>query len=613
MKIEKLQLCSIPERPGVYIISSDNEIIYIGQSNNLRSRVSNYINLKDTRFQIPLMLKEATDINIIVSNNHEEALILEYNLIRKHNPKFNIKFLHAPTLKYVEIDKNSEAPKVNIVPSSEIRTSDNIINIGPIPMRSCYQTSINYLNDYFKLRQCSDTTYDKKTLCVLYQINSCSGPCDHKISNRSYLNVVNRFIDCLLGNKDTDLEKIKKIRDLHAKKENYEEAEKSHKAVQFIEKIRMLSAKKYKHSKTVDFCIVKEIGNNLFNVFLIKFDPFCTPIDVMHNRIEIHKNEVENFILEILFYHYMSDSSRIPDLFGSSNADLQLLIKSLKESINVLNNRKMSILTDKESIDMYHNIGIQISDINEKNISADMDILVNTLNIDKNINSIICADISHIGGKCPVGVVVEFISNELSSPSKIYNYKLEKENSKNDIFCMRELIKMHIKHLLENKQQIPELIIIDGGMAHRTAVEKTIDALKLLSITNVIAISKEKGDHSNKLTKDKIHLKNKKIINLHPESRALFILQNIRDVAHINTKKYMFKNLWISNKNGFLKNIPGIGKIYSEKILNVYLNINDLRTVSPEDLSENARIPMHIAKKVISYIKSNEKKTKTFI
>lgn len=565
----------IPDLPGVYLMKGEKKTIYIGKAKNLRKRVSSYFKNVHTDKKTMELVDHIKDFEFIVCKSEVDALILENNLIKKYLPKYNILLKDQKTYPYIRISIE-KFPKISIIRRSKDIDIKNGDYFGPYPNGSGFL--LKTLIKIFKIRDCKrdmKKTYLKP--CLKYYMNRCMGPCIYKDIEVTYKESTKNAKYFLKGRGDKLLKQLKEDMNRTSISMEFE------KAIQYREQIiaikNSLKTQVTEILKDIDedVFVCRQDGDILFLTILkirdgkiiginnLKVDILVEDDILVESFLRYYSSEKmpKNIILDSLFI----EKKEILEGWGKSFLRINLklyfpIVKSRRKKL-----LEMAYLNLDEEIKKYHN---------QKYILEEgMKILYETLNLKKIPRKIECFDISNISGKDAVGAMSVAIEGRLSK--KYYRkFKIKTKDTPDDYHMMREVIERRYSKLTQI--ELPDLILIDGGLGQLNTVEGVFLKLKKDNLVDIISIAKRE---------EEVFKARENISYIFPEnSESLKILQRLRDEAHrfgITYHRNLRKKRVISSE---LDEIQGIGPKRKKDLLKRFKSVKRIKEATLEELLE---------------------------
>lgn len=547
---EKLKI--IPKLPGCYQMKNiNNEIIYVGKAKNLFNRVNSYFigshDAKTTK-----LVSLICDFEYIITSSEKEAFILEINLIKKYNPKYNIMLTDDKTYPYISIT-NEKNPR--LIYTRDI--NNNAKHYGPYPNVKAARDIASMLNRLYPLRKCNKLP---KKECVYYHLGQCLGPCINKIDSNRYVDYIKKIDNILKGKAKEEIKNIKALMEEASNNLNFERA---------IEYRNLLN----------DLNIICErqkmegFGQDI-DVFGYHINNNYISIQVFHLR-EGKLLERNGYLYDLDMYAF-DDAQNIyekfiVDFYVMNNQPLpnNILIKDFtnekiaKENIEELINHRIEIPKQgkkyeivnlvcenaKEKIDVL----IRKSELEYKRTYGAINELKELLNIDS-LSRIEAIDNSNISGDSAVSAIITFIDGKPDKKS-YRKYKIKTVVGANDVATMYEVTLRRYKDMKNN----PDLLIVDGGSAQVSSVK---NALKELNRNiNVLGLIKDDFHHTDSLLYDN------RIIKLEKNTFLFRLLEQIQDEVHRFAISYFRTTHEKKTFSSKLDNIKGIGPVKKKAIL----------------------------------------------
>lgn len=579
--VDKTKLSLVPENPGCYLMKDkDNNIIYVGKAKNLKRRVNSYFNKVQTG-KTKALVDNICSFEYIVTNSEVECLILEINLIKKYNPKYNILLKDDKTYPYIVLT-NDKYPTLKIVRSKNRKKINGKV-FGPYPNVTSARETVEAINRVYPLRKCAKL---KKDYCLYYHINECLGYCKNNIDEDKISNMTKEITSILNGNYKLITTKLEDKMNSASERLDYEKA--------LLYK-NMIDNIKSTINKQI---IVSNVKYN-FDVFgyFIK-DDFLT-IEVLFIREGVvigrfHKiydnfldiNDIYlRFIIDFYEKYQLPKSIIVNDII-----DNELLSDYLKCDVIIPKKGDIKKILDMANLNAEINSKEKIETIKkDKNIRTTlMNELKTKLKI-TSVSQIELFDNSHLFSTYYVGGMVcytDFLPNK-----KMYRkYKISLD-VKDDLSAMKEVIyRRYFKCLLEDLP-LPDLIIVDGG---ETQIKVAKDVLESLKLNIKIIGLKKDSKHRTKYIIDDNY-------NTIEVSNELFLyLTRMQDEVHRFAITYHRNIKSKGSLSSILLNVSGIGDKRRKELLKKYSSIDKIKDASVEDLS--TIIPKEVAVDLQKYL-----------
>ena len=581
---EKLKL--IPEKPGCYLMKNkDGLIIYVGKAKNLKRRVNSYFNKIHTG-KTKALVSNIKDFEYIVTNSETESLILEINLIKRYNPKYNILLKDDKTYPYIVLT-NDKYPSLKIVRSKKRKKIKGKV-FGPFPGVTAAKNTVNLINRIYPLKKCEKLG---KKLCLYYHINECLGYCEKQVPEQE----INRMLEDITKILNGDYKFLtKKLEEEMHKYSNNLEYEKAMDMKNLINDIENTISKQI---------IVSNIKYN-FDVFgLYEIDNFLA-IETLFIRDGVVIGKVNKIIndyldLEDAYIRY------IIDFYEKYPLPKKIIVNDINgvEDIEQVLNTKVQVPQkgDIKKILSMSNINAEISSKekierirkDDKERYNSINELKNILNIDK-LERIELFDNSHLFGTYYVGAMVVF-RDFLPDKNEYRKYKID-NHTKDDLSAMKEVLYRRYQKALMERTELPDLIIVDGGPLQINIALEVLESLRMN--IPIIGLKKDKSHRTSKLV-----LSN--LTELDIKNKNLFVyLYKMQEEVHRFAITY---HRSIKNKGmlqSILEDVPGIGEKRRKELLKKYSSLTKIKNESVENLSKI--LPEEVAISLLKFLNEKE-------
>lgn len=592
-----MDLTKVPTHPGVYLMKDkEGKILYIGKAKNLKARMGQYfLKSHDDRPMVPFLLSKIVSFDTIVTLNEKEALLLENNLIKEHQPPYNVNLKDDKTYLALKVNVTHQFPMVSVV---RIRhePEDKEDYFGPYTSAEAARETVEELHKLFQLRQCSDQELLRRTRpCILYQMHRCIAPCVGKCTQEEYDREVERTLLFLRGNTKEVL------KELWARLEQASENWEFEKANEILRKIRYIE-------KTMETQKVNIIAGKNFDVWGIYREADDGELSLLTFRsgklmgvshFEFAKNaQEEGELLETALLQYYSARESVPHYILTPIP----LTKSLNELVGVRifapqrGEKRRFIELAQQNARAYFARKRDEKAISDRVLSE----MQSTLRLRNLPGRIECIDTSNLSGSNPVAVVVSFVDGK-PDKKRYRTYNIRTTEVSDDYQAMREVLtRRYAKATVE--EDLPNLIILDGGKGQLNIAEKIVAELNIKTVVEVVALAKEEARHDKGLTQEKIYLPGiKDPIQLHKHSGILFLLQRIRDEAHRFALAFQKKKRSKGITKSQLDSIEGIGPQRKKALLKQFGSVQGVLAAS-DDALKKAGIPAAVILKLRSIV-----------
>ena len=592
----ELQLKTLPDQPGVYqYFDKEGKILYIGKAKNLKKRVSSYFTKNHEYGKTKVLVKKIASVKHVVVSTETDALLLENNLIKKYQPRYNVMLKDDKTYPWICI-KNESFPKVFLTRNV---IKDGSEYFGPYTSVRTAKALLSLVKELYPLRTC---IYDlsqkniesrKYKVCLEYHIKNCLGPCEGLQSENNYLDDIKAIRNIIKGNFKESLQKFNDLMTEFADKTEFEEAQK------IKEKIDLLA--NYQSKSTV---VSPSISNvDVFSIISDESFAYVNFFKIMNGAIiqshttEIKKklDESDKELLELAIIE-------IRNRFNSQSKEIFVPIKvnvgpEIKVTVPKLGDKKRIVELSLRNAKYYRQerfkqIKIVDPDRHTNRIMLQMQ---KDLRLTKQPRYIECFDNSNIQGSNPVAACVVF-KNGKPSKKEYRKYNIKTVMGPDDYGSMEEVVHRRYKRLLDEAQELPQLIVIDGGKGQLSSALKSLDILGLRKKIAIIGIAKRLEEIF--YPDDPIPL------YLDKKSETLKIIQQLRNEAHRFAISFHRNKRSKSAIQTELELIPGIG---NQTIVNLLKHFKSAKRVSKASIEElGLVIGASRALKIFKYYHQNE-------
>lgn len=579
----KEKLALVPKLPGCYLMKNDKGIvIYVGKAKILKNRLKSYFNGRVTG-KTKKLVSEIVDFDYIITGSELEAFILELNLIKKYDPKYNILLKDDKSYPYIEF-KNEKYPSLQVKREININKKNKML-FGPYPNVHAARRLVNLINRLYPLKKCDKMP---KKECLYYHIGECLGYCTHKDLDTKELR--EEIISILNGHDEILINKITEKIKLNSDNLNYEVALELKNELDYIRVV-------FERQKVE---LNDGINRDIFNYYYENGYISIVVFFLRNGKLVGNKKNIFPLIddiketLEYYIVNFYSKKNLAPkEIIVPEELDTELLNSVIESKVITTMKGKKKHLFDlaktNAKINLENNIEMEYRN-NEKSIDACKE-LGNLIGIE-NLSVIESFDNSNLFGTFTVSGMVTFIDG---APSKkdYRKFKISKEQN-DDIGSMKEVIYRRYQSVLLNKTRIPDLILVDGGINQINACKSVLNDLCL----NIKVCGLEKDDkHSLSELIDGDTLASYKI---NKRSNIFYLLTRISDEVHRFTINYHRQIRSKGSISSVLDEVEGIGARRKKELLKKYGSLKKIKEASIEELKEI--LPENVANNLHNYL-----------
>ncbi|MCU4174120.1 excinuclease ABC subunit UvrC [Carboxylicivirga sp. N1Y90] len=591
------QVKALPHLPGVYqYYNSEGKIIYIGKAKDLRKRVASYFSKTHDDGKTRILVRNIFDIKHIIVDSEEDALLLENNLIKKYQPRYNILLKDDKSFPWIVV-KNERFPRV-----FQTRTfvRDGSFYFGPYTSMGMVRTLLDLFKQLYPLRTCkhnlseANVARGKYKVCLEYHIGNCKAPCIDEYSESIYNEHIDAIKDILQGNISSVIKYMKNVMFDYAKNLEFEKAEDIKRRIGLLDSYQSKSTVVNPKMSNVDvFSIIEDekagyvnfirvVNGSIIQSHTMEFikrldeskeDILLMAISEMQIRLKLLSREI---LIPFRLKYSLSNSSFVVPKIGDKRKLLDLSERNVKYyRLDKL--KQQSIMKKEPREDRLMKL-IQ-SDLRLKSLPRHIE----------------CFDNSNIQGTNPVAACVVF-RNAKPYKKDYRHFNIKTVIGANDYASMEEVVFRRYKRLKEENQGLPQLIIIDGGKGQLGAA---VNALKKLDLENDIAII-----GIAKRLEEIFYPGDPVPLYLDKNTESLKVIQHLRNEAHRFGITFHRQKRSINFINSELDNIPGIGEKTIEVVMTHFKSLNKIKAATLQNLE--SVVGKDKAKKIYSFLNSNK-------
>ncbi|WP_228853616.1 excinuclease ABC subunit UvrC [Aegicerativicinus sediminis] len=589
----ELQLKTLPNQPGVYQYYDKNgKILYVGKAKNLKKRVSSYFTKQHDSGRTRVLVKKISEIRHIVVNSETDALLLENNLIKKHQPRYNVMLKDDKSYPWICV-KNERFPRVF---STRNVIRDGSDYFGPYTSMKTVRTLLGLIKGLYHIRTCNYNLSEEKIeagkykVCLEYHLGNCKGPCEGLESEASYHGNINAIKEILKGNFKDSLNAFKEQMKDYAEQMQFEDAQRIKEKIDILSNYQAKSTVVNPTISNVDvFSIVSDESYAYINFLQLSYGSI-----IRSHTLEVKKklDETDEELLELA-------ATEIRQRFHSQSKEVYVPLEiDLGEAVKVTvpklgDKRKILDLSLRNAkfhrLEQLKQVKITDPDRHTDRLMAQMKV---DLRLNKEPRHIECFDNSNIQGSNPVAACVVFKDGK-PSKKEYRHFNIKTVDGPNDFASMEEVVFRRYRRLMEEDESLPELIIIDGGKGQLSSALKSLDRLGLRKKIAIVGIAKRLEELF--YPDDPIPL------YLDKKSETLKVIQQLRNEAHRFGIKHHRNKRSKSAIQNELENIPGVGEKTIVQLMKKFKSVKRLSNASLEEIS--SEIGVSRAEKILAYFK----------
>ena len=572
----EIQVKTLPDSPGVYqYYDKEGKILYVGKAKNLKKRVASYFNKQQENGKTKVLVKKIASIQHIVVNTETDALLLENNLIKKYQPKYNVMLKDDKTYPWICI-KKERFPRIFLTRNV---IKDGSEYYGPYTSVRTAKALLDLIKELYTLRTCaydlSKTNIESKKykLCLEYHLGNCKAPCENLQTEENYLLDIDAIRNIIKGNFKESLEKFSELMQDFAARMEFEEA---HKIKQKIDQLANYQSKSTVVNPSITnvdvFSVVSDESYAYVNFFKIVNGSIIQShtSEIKKKLDETDKELLELAIIEIRQrFHSQSKEIYTPFLVNLGD-DIKVTVPKLGDKKRIV---ELSIRNARYyRQDRFKQIKIVDPDRHVNRIMAQMQ---KDLRLTKEPRHIECFDNSNIQGTHPVAACVVFKDGK-PSKNDYRHYNIKTVDGPDDFASMEEVVFRRYKRLLAENDPLPQLIIIDGGKGQLSSALKSLDLLGLRGKIAIIGIAKRL---------EEIYYPGDPIpLYLDKKSESLKIIQFLRNEAHRFGITFHRNKRSKSAIQSELEQIPTIGNRTITLLLQKFKSAKRVKSATFEEL-----------------------------
>jgi excinuclease ABC subunit C len=590
-------LKSLTTRPGVYqMYGADGELLYVGKAKNLRNRVSSYFRASGLAAKTMAMVAKIEDIQVTVTANETDALLLEHNLIKRHHPSYNILLRDDKSYPYIYLSSEDAWPRLAFHRGAKRRKGQYF---GPFPSAGAVRDSLNFLQKVFQVRQCEDSYFRNRSRpCLQHQIGRCTAPCVGLVSEAEYAAQVERSVLFLKGRSQELMQQLADDMEAASAELAFERAGLLRDQ---LRQLQMVQAKQQIEGVAGDLDIISaviEAGKACVQVLFVRAGrvlgskTYFPPLKLDESPADV----LGAFIPQ----YYLGNEREVPKelILSARPEDLA----TLQAALTAESGHKVQLKTRVRDArakwlqlanqTALENLQSQLAA--RKTALERIYALQDSLKLPEAPQRMECFDISHSSGEATVASCVVFDQNG-PCKSDYRKFNIEGITPGDDYAAMQQALERRYRRLKSGEGKLPDILFIDGGKGQ---VSQALAVLEELQVTGVTVIGVAKGTTRKAGFETLVLGDTGREVQLPGDNAGLHLIQHIRDEAHRFAITGHRARRDKKRKGSVLEEIPGVGARRRRELLRHFGGIRGIERASVDELMKVAGINEKIAREI---------------
>jgi excinuclease ABC subunit C len=596
-------LKSLTHRPGIYrMLNAAGKVIYVGKALDLRKRVSSYFSRKPTDAKTASMMQVVARVEVTVTNTETEALILEFNLIKEHKPRFNVTLRDDKSYPYIYVSTDHAFPRLRFHRGPR---NGKGRYFGPYPSTSAVRKTLNELQKLFMIRQCQDSYFRNRSRpCLQYQIKRCSAPCVGYVDEKTYAADIDVAIGFLEGKNRSIIDTIAARMEAAAVEKNYEQAARYRDQIGRLKKVEAEQLVSRTNAGDLDVLgVATKLGTYCVTMLFIRGGNVLGSRDFFP---KVGGGATNGQVLNGFLPQYYLNKTAPAEIIVDTEVDDRELLESgfgdrsghkVRIKHRVRGDRYRWLELARTNADQ----GVKLHVASNATIRKQFDALGKILELESAPARLECFDVSHTSGEATVASCVVFNqAGPLKSDYRRFN--LTPASGGDDYAAMAEALRRRYARIKKGEVPMPDIPFVDGGKGQLAEALTVLDELELEWL-QVVAVAKGK---SRKPGMEQLFLAGQSTpIILPSDSPALHLIQQIRDEAHRFAITGHRQRRAKARKTSRLEEIPGLGPKRRRELLKQFGGLQGVRGAGVDDLVKVRGISRALAEKIYNNLHVN--------
>jgi excinuclease ABC subunit C len=590
---------SLPGRPGVYrMLDAEGEILYVGKARNLKSRVSSYFQPSNVHPKVQALVAKTAHMEVTITNSDTEALLLEFNLIKKHRPRFNVVLRDDKSFPFLHLETQHDFPRLSFYRGSRKEPGRFF---GPYPSAGAVRESLQQLQKLFRLRNCEDSYFANRSRpCLQYQIQRCTAPCVGLISKEAYAGDAAAAVKVLEGRDDEVQQELGRRMEAAAERLEFEDAARLRDQ---LANLKVIQAQQ----------IVTAGGDHDADVISVASSngEYCVALMFIRGGRSLGSTtffpragfaELPEVLAQFVGQYYLERESPPEILVGHDFEEMAVLEAALGER----SGHKVRITSSVRGLrakwlEMMQNNAeqaLKMRNLARSSNELSLDELREVFSLDAPPSRIECFDISHTGGTDTVASCVVFgVEGPLKSDYRRFN--IAGIQPGDDYAAMYQALTRRYKRVRDGEITAPDVLLIDGGKGQLGEAAKVLDELGVKGIT---LIGVAKGADRRPGQEQLFLLGQDTPTILTPDSSALHLIQRVRDEAHRFAVAGHRRKRAKRHNQSILETIPGLGPVKRRELLKQFGGLQGILRAGIDDFVQVRGLGRDLAQVIYEHL-----------
>jgi excinuclease ABC subunit C len=580
------------------MLGAKGELLYVGKARNLRSRVASYFHARNVEPKVQALVGQVSGIEVTLTGSDSEALLLEYNLIKEHKPRFNVMLRDDKSFPYVYVTTEAKFPRLTFYRGPRVRTGRLF---GPYPSAGATRETLLQLQKLFKLRNCEDTFFENRSRpCLQHQIERCSAPCVGLISPEDYARDVAAAVKVLEGRSEEVNEELAAAMDKAAAALDYEGAARLRDQLASLRQIQLQQTVSSRGKRDTDaVALASEGGEHCVAVMFVRGgrnlgSTQFFPRAPLGNPAEI----VSAFLMQYYFAHDVPAEILLNVAIEDTEALQETLAHKAQRRVSIrraargLGARWMALAQTNAAQALRMRLAARAG------VELNLQALRETLQMPETPQRIECFDISHTRGEGTVGSCVVF-GPEGPIKADYRRFNISGVEPGDDYGALRQALTRRYRRVKSGEIPMPDLLMIDGGKGQLT---QALEVLKELEVQGVPVVAIAKGA-DRRPGQERLFLPDhSEPVVLAPESPVLHLVQRVRDEAHRFAITGHRKRRARRHNESTLETIPGLGPARRRELLKQFGGLQGILRAGVDDLAQVHGIGRPLAELIYEHL-----------